>query len=115
MADIQSRGCVYHYRSYTYHSRFVVIGMEKERAAQRIISMSCPKKIVCPHTAAGSRIDLFIAEQYPAISRSKIQQFIDAGFVSLNGASIKKNTVLKGDDEIVIDEEELVRSAEVHL
>ena len=40
---------------------------------------------------SGERIDALLARTYPALSRSLIQKCIEAGAVTLNGKSVKKN------------------------
>ncbi len=50
----------------------------------------------------GERVDKYIKEQLPEVSRSRIQTLIDLAHVTVNGISCKSNTRLKENDEIEI-------------
>lgn len=50
----------------------------------------------------GKRLDLFLSEKYPEISRSKIKEKIEAKKIFLNGKSIKASYKLIEDDEIEV-------------
>lgn len=57
---------------------------------------------------AGSRLDIFLVSQFPAHSRSFLQQLIESGDVLVNGISVKKHYRIKAGDMIdvhVKDEE----------
>ena len=50
---------------------------------------------------AGNRLDRWLAECLPAVSRSRIQAVIRSGGVLLNGARAKASQIVRPDDEIV--------------
>ena len=60
---------------------------------------SSPKlRLEVPSTAAGTRLDLFLAENAPGYSRSRLQQLIRQDFVRLNGSPTRpRQPVQKGD------------------
>jgi 23S rRNA pseudouridine1911/1915/1917 synthase len=60
---------------------------------QRVFSVS-------PGTA-GNRLDCWLAECLPAVSRARIQAAIRSGGVLLNGAPAKASQIVRADDEIV--------------
>ena len=39
----------------------------------------------------GSRIDKFISDSEPSLTRSSVQKLIDSGFVTCNSALVQKN------------------------
>ena len=53
---------------------------------------------------AGVRLDQFLAASLPAFSRSRIQDLIKAGHVTLNGAPSKPNARLKSGDALALSE-----------
>ncbi|NIP99061.1 MAG: RluA family pseudouridine synthase [Nitrospinaceae bacterium] len=67
----------------------------------------------------GKRLDVFLAEVQADISRSMIKKLVDAGHVSVNGASAKAHYKLKEGDEVTLsvpDPEPLeVRAEEIPL
>ncbi|RKL68928.1 RluA family pseudouridine synthase [Salipaludibacillus neizhouensis] len=52
----------------------------------------------------GVRIDKWLAEQASDWSRSLVQQWIQDGFVKVNGEITKSNYKIKQDDHVIIDE-----------
>ncbi len=48
------------------------------------------------------RLDRFLAEALPELSRSQLKRLIDEGRVTLNNAAVKASTKLKGGEEIAI-------------
>lgn len=58
--------------------------------------------VIVDEPGAGTRIDLYLAQQIPDMSRAHIQKLISEGFVSANGKTIKANYKLKCDDNIEI-------------
>ncbi len=52
--------------------------------------------------AAGRRLDQFLADQYPALSRATLQRAIEAEFVLVNGLPAKPSTRLKAASEVVV-------------
>lgn len=62
----------------------------------------------------GSRLDVFIAEELPDVSRSRTKKLIEDGFVFINGTEIRKSgyTIKLGDKIIVEVQEPEVLTAE---
>ena len=50
---------------------------------------------------SGERIDALLSRKFPALSRSLIQKCMEAGTVTVNGKSVKKNARANAGDEIV--------------
>lgn len=53
--------------------------------------------------AAGLRLDHFLQQQFPETSRSRLQQWIKAGRVWVNGAPAKAGSILREGDEIAAE------------
>ncbi len=49
----------------------------------------------------GERVDRYLAQQVPSLSRSRIQQMIAEGLVTVNGLQVKSSQRLSAGDEIV--------------
>lgn len=64
-----------------------------------------PQKIflVVAEDASGSRIDTYLAQCLPDVSRSKIQGWIKAGAVTADGVSIRPNHRLRGGEALEVD------------
>ena len=62
-------------------------------SGERVLSVSS--------ATAGNRLDRWLAECLPAVSRSRIQAVIRSGGVLLNGAKAKASQIVRIDDEIV--------------
>ena len=58
-----------------------------------------------PEELAGKRLDQCLAEIFPDYSRSKLQSWIKAGRVTVNGEMLKPRDKLEGDEDIVLDAE----------
>jgi 23S rRNA pseudouridine1911/1915/1917 synthase len=50
----------------------------------------------------GKRLDLVLAELYPAYSRSRLQSWIKSGFIKVNGNISRQREILQGGEEITI-------------
>ncbi len=50
--------------------------------------------------AAGERVDVFLARENDALSRSHIQRLIGGGFITVNGKAVKANYKLRADDTL---------------
>ena len=57
-------------------------------------------KFVIPAERAGQRLDIFLADMVPALSRSRINSLIRAGSIVVNGKSSKAGYRLKSDEQI---------------
>ncbi len=55
----------------------------------------------------GKRLDQFLHERLPEYSRARLQQWIDAGRVRVNGASQKRSYALRGSERISVEPGEL--------
>jgi len=58
-----------------------------------------------PATAAGQRLDQVLAELFPDFSRSRLQQWIRAGEVRVDGAQRKGKDRVFGGEQVVIEAE----------
>jgi 23S rRNA pseudouridine1911/1915/1917 synthase len=56
---------------------------------------------------AGKRLDLYLHERLPELSRSRIQDWIKSGRVRVNGAAQKRSHTLRGSEAIQVDPAEL--------
>lgn len=63
------------------------------------------KKFTVSEAAAGSRLDIFIAEQYPQFTRSSLESLFDQGSVQLNGNASKPSAKVKTNDSVLLDDE----------
>jgi len=61
-----------------------------------------PQTITVPANAAGQRLDQFLVEQIPDISRARVQQMLREGMALVNGAVAKSSLKLRGGEEIAI-------------
>jgi 23S rRNA pseudouridine1911/1915/1917 synthase len=58
---------------------------------------------------AGRRLDVFLAELFPAISRSTVRRAIDAGHIRVDGETCKPSLRLKADQQVVVEQIEVPR------
>lgn len=56
---------------------------------------------------SGNRVDKFLSEQFPDLSRSYIQKLIKDGHVTANGKIVKANYKLNALDTLALDKPEL--------
>lgn len=61
-----------------------------------------PKLISATEEDAGLRLDHFLAERTPEVSRVRVQQLIEQGKVTVNGGAAKASRKLKGGEQIEI-------------
>jgi 23S rRNA pseudouridine1911/1915/1917 synthase len=61
------------------------------------------RSFITPSEAAGLRLDQYLAQAIPDISRSRVQLLIDHGQVRVNGEPAKAKMKLEGGEEVVID------------
>jgi len=59
-------------------------------------------KFAVPHEREGQRLDLFLVEKLPDLSRSRISNLIRSGFVLVSGTSSKAASRLKNGDKIKV-------------
>jgi len=70
--------------------------------------MNSTRKIIFPEDHPVERLDSYLSESFPDISRSQLKKIIDNGLVTLEGAPVKANLKLKGGEslEVVLPEPE---------
>lgn len=64
--------------------------------------MSGSRELQAARESAGERLDRFLAEQLPELSRSQLKRLIDDGQVSIAGAAVKAGLKLRGGEVIGI-------------
>ncbi len=62
--------------------------------------MEHPRQLTA--SSPGERLDLFIVQQMPELTRSFVQKLIEDGFVTLNARPAKASTKLKAGDAISV-------------
>jgi 23S rRNA pseudouridine1911/1915/1917 synthase len=65
--------------------------------------MSSTLQLLFPDDHSPERLDLFICERLPDISRSQLKKLIDSGHITLNGDKTKSSVKLRGGETIDID------------
>lgn len=70
-------------------------------------------RLVCDAGQEPYRIDKFLMDRLPNVTRNKIQQGIKDGFVKVNGQSTKANYKVQPDDEIIVAFPEPPRDTDV--
>ena len=61
------------------------------------------RELVASLSDAGKRLDVFLREQLPEYSRARLQEWIKAGRVSLNGAPGKASVELRGGERVRVE------------
>jgi 23S rRNA pseudouridine1911/1915/1917 synthase len=61
-----------------------------------------------PETLAGLRLDQALAELFPDYSRARLQQWIKAGQVRVDGRQLRAKDKIQGHEEVVLEAEETV-------
>jgi len=67
-------------------------------------------EVIVPKEASGARLDLFLAAQLPHFSRSRLQQLIRAGAVTVNGKPTRPRDATRNGDVIRISEPPLEKT-----
>lgn len=62
-----------------------------------------PQELLVPPEAKGERLDQFLHRHLPDVSRSRLQELIQAGSVRLNGAAAKPSSKLKGGETLAYE------------
>ena len=70
-------------------------------------------RIVCDKGQVPYRIDKFLMDRLPNVTRNKVQQGVKDGFVLVNGESVKPNYKVHPGDEIVVALPEPPRDTEI--
>jgi 23S rRNA pseudouridine1911/1915/1917 synthase len=60
------------------------------------------RELLAIDTDAGTRLDRFVAAHCPELSRSRVQELIDAGLILVNGQSAKSSQRLRGGELITV-------------
>jgi len=59
-------------------------------------------RLTVPPEKAGERLDRYLSGALPSLSRSRIQQLISEGLVTLGGAEVKPSVKLRGNERILV-------------
>ena len=59
-----------------------------------------PQEFVVAEEQAGTRLDLFLTEQFPEYSRAQVRRAIDAGGATVGDRKVKASTRLRTDDRV---------------
>ena len=70
--------------------------------------------LVVPVEAAGWRLDQFLAGQLDGVSRSRVQQMVEAGDVLVEGKREKASLKLRGGESVTVHGEQHVAAVEAH-
>lgn len=62
-----------------------------------------PTNLTVPESAEGQRLDAFLAEALPDISRSRLKDWVAAGRVTVNGHAAKPSVRLQGGEEVGVE------------
>jgi len=76
--------------------------METGYAARKKVAGEEHIKLVVPNERDGQRLDHFLVEMVPGISRSRLSNLIGKGFVLVNGSTVKAGNRLKGGERIEV-------------
>lgn len=68
-------------------------------------SLTAPLVLLVAPLDSGARLDRFVATHCPELSRSRVQELIDAGMVLVNGQPAKPSQKLKLDERITVQPE----------
>ncbi len=62
------------------------------------------KTLTVPENSYGSRVDLFIMQNYPLLTRATSKKLIMEGIIQVNNEQVRPNYRLQEEDEVQIDE-----------
>ncbi|PLY03303.1 MAG: RluA family pseudouridine synthase [Desulfuromonas sp.] len=65
--------------------------------------MDATRTLTLPDARPAERLDTFLSEGLPEVSRSQLKKLIDNGRVTIGGSTVKASLKLKGGEEIIID------------
>lgn len=60
------------------------------------------RKISCPFDLPAQRLDSYLSEQLPEISRSQLKKLVEDGRVSIDGHAVKASYKLRGGEQITV-------------
>src|SRR5882724_10846881 len=61
------------------------------------------EELVVPEGSRGTRLDHWLVEQCPQLSRARLQELIAEGYVLLNGSAAKASHKLRGGEKILVE------------
>ena len=61
------------------------------------------RSLTAEETSVGQRLDQFLVQQWPDLSRARVQQWIVRGLVLVNGAAAKASLKLRGGEHIAVE------------
>src|SRR6266404_564928 len=61
------------------------------------------KELLVSPAGLGMRLDRWLAEQFPQLSRARLQELIEAGLVLVNGSAAKPSQKLRGGEHVVVE------------
>jgi 23S rRNA pseudouridine1911/1915/1917 synthase len=61
------------------------------------------KELLVSPAGRGMRLDRWLAEQFPQLSRARLQELIGAGLVLVNGSAAKPSQKLRGGQHVVVE------------
>ncbi|MCW8893326.1 MAG: RluA family pseudouridine synthase, partial [Deltaproteobacteria bacterium] len=64
--------------------------------------MNSSRKLSFPEDRSAERLDTYLVECFPEVSRSQLKKLIDNGQVTLNGLPVKASAKLKGGESILV-------------
>jgi 23S rRNA pseudouridine1911/1915/1917 synthase len=67
------------------------------------VTQRIQRQAIIPETAAGERLDVALAGLFPEFSRARLQRWLKAGDLTVDGASPRGRTAVAGGEAVVID------------
>jgi 23S rRNA pseudouridine1911/1915/1917 synthase len=64
--------------------------------------LTVTRRLTVPPGKAGERLDRYLSDALPGLSRARIQQLIGGGYVLLRGAEARPSARLKGNEEVTV-------------
>src|SRR6201993_4228287 len=61
------------------------------------------QELMVTKVSRGMRLDRWLVEQCPQLSRARLQELIAAGLVLVNGAAAKASQKLRGGEQVVVE------------
>ena len=78
---------------------------DREDAILKVETTFEPKRqeLLVPSGGRGTRLDRWLADQCPQLSRARLQELIEAGLVLVNGSAAKPSQKLRGGEHVVVE------------
>jgi 23S rRNA pseudouridine1911/1915/1917 synthase len=61
------------------------------------------RELFVPSSGSGTRLDRWLADLFPQLSRARLQELIEAGLVLVNGSAAKPSQKLRGGEHVVVE------------